>query len=467
MPRRNLKHFEISERKILLRVFDVVWVLFSLSVIGILLDFQYFSINSEFWEWALILTIYLSVFATVFELYDLQKASKFYTVFKNVVFTVSVTVLFFILTPYFTPELPDNRLQIVYFYLAVLLAMLIWRFSYIILISTPRFYKRVLIMGNFENMAHIAAQLQEADPYYNIIGCVHSGGNLNGKKYGHAGTKLMEFADSDLNNLLKENNIDELLISNLSPNGNKEIIHEELLELLRDGFPIKDYNQVYEEKTYRIPVAHLEADFYKFFPFSRNHQNKFYLFFLRLAEIFISLLGMMFAAFLIPIILVGNYFGNKGRLFYKQNRVGKNGKIFKIFKFRTMKHNSEPNGAQWAQKNDVRITRFGKFMRRSRMDEFPQFYNILKGDMSLIGPRPERPCFVEELSKMIHFYDTRHVIKPGLTGWAQVMTEYGNSHAGSMEKLQYDLYYIKHRNFFLDITVLIRTLSTILFYRGQ
>ncbi|HET7360884.1 MAG TPA: sugar transferase [Salinimicrobium sp.] len=467
MPRKNFTHFEISERKILLRVFDVVWVLFSLSVVGIVLDFKYFSFNSEFWEWALILAVYLCVFATVFELYDLQKASKFYTVFKNVVFTVSITVLFFLLTPYFTPELPNNRLQIVYFFLAILTAMLIWRFAYIVLISTPRFYKRVLIMGNPENMAHIAAQLREADPHYNIIGCVHSGKNHNGEPAGQTGIKLAEFANCNLNNLLRENSIDELLISNLSLNGNKEIIHEELLELLRDGFPVKDYNQVYEEKTYRIPVEHLEEDFYKFFPFSRNHQNKFYLFFQRVADIFVSLFGIVIGALLIPFILVANYFGNRGKLFYKQKRVGKNGKVFEILKFRTMKHDAETNGAQWAQKNDVRITRFGKFMRRSRMDEFPQFYNILKGDMSLIGPRPERPCFVEELSKMIHFYDTRHVIKPGLTGWAQVMTEYGNSHAGSMEKLQYDLYYIKHRNFFLDITVLIKTLSTIVFYRGQ
>ena len=132
-----------------------------------------------------------------------------------------------------------------------------------------------------------------------------------------------------------------------------------------------------------------------------------------------------------------------------------------------MCYDAEPNGAQWAQKNDSRVTRFGKFLRRSRLDEIPQFYNILKGDMSLIGPRPERPYFVKELAEMIPFYDTRHVIKPGLTGWAQVMADYGDSHGDSLDKLQYDLYYIKHRNVFLDITILTKTLSTIIFFRGQ
>lgn len=132
-----------------------------------------------------------------------------------------------------------------------------------------------------------------------------------------------------------------------------------------------------------------------------------------------------------------------------------------------MELNSEPNGAQWAQKNDARVTRFGKFLRRSRLDEFPQFYNILKGEMSFIGPRPERPVFVKELSESIPFYDTRHFIKPGLTGWAQVMTDYADSHADSLEKLQYDLYYIKYRNIFMDITILTKTLSTIIFFRGQ
>ena len=128
-----------------------------------------------------------------------------------------------------------------------------------------------------------------------------------------------------------------------------------------------------------------------------------------------------------------------------QERIGKNGVPFKIVKLRSMIINAEEHGVKWAQKNDARITKFGKFLRRTRLDEFPQFINVIKGDMSIIGPRPERAFFVNELSQIVPFYETRHIIKPGLTGWAQVNTRYGASVDDSLTKLQYDLYYIKHR----------------------
>jgi lipopolysaccharide/colanic/teichoic acid biosynthesis glycosyltransferase len=129
--------------------------------------------------------------------------------------------------------------------------------------------------------------------------------------------------------------------------------------------------------------------------------------------------------------------------------------------------NAEKNGAVFSTKNDKRITTFGKFLRKSRLDEFPQFINILKGDMAVIGPRPERPVFVREIADIMPFYETRHVIKPGLTGWAQVNYSYGATIEDSLIKLQYDLYYIKHRSIFIDINIIIKTLSTVVFYRGQ
>ncbi|MCL4147353.1 UNVERIFIED_CONTAM: hypothetical protein GTU68_040361 [Idotea baltica] len=217
----------------------------------------------------------------------------------------------------------------------------------------------------------------------------------------------------------------------------------------------------------RVPVQFVGKDFYKYFPFSRSNQNKLYLFFHRLFDIIISIVGLSIGIVLLPIILLGNVIGNRGSLFYSQDRIGKNGEIFKIIKFRTMVKNAEKAGAVWAKKGDVRVTPFGKFLRNSRLDEIPQFINILKSEMSLIGPRPERPVFVKELSKMLPFYETRHIVKPGLTGWAQVKTRYAASLDDSLLKLQYDLYYIKHRGFFLDMNILIKTLSTVIFFRGQ
>jgi lipopolysaccharide/colanic/teichoic acid biosynthesis glycosyltransferase len=192
-----------------------------------------------------------------------------------------------------------------------------------------------------------------------------------------------------------------------------------------------------------------------------------YLLVVRILEILISLWGLALGAALLPLILIGNVLGNRGRLFYTQDRIGKNGKVFKILKLRTMVKNAEKDGAVFTTSNDSRITTFGKFLRKARIDEFPQFFNILKGDMGVIGPRPERPVFVNEIAEVMPFYETRHVIKPGLTGWAQVNYSYGETIDDSLIKLQYDLYYIKHRSIFLDINIIFKTFSTILFYRGQ
>jgi lipopolysaccharide/colanic/teichoic acid biosynthesis glycosyltransferase len=170
---------------------------------------------------------------------------------------------------------------------------------------------------------------------------------------------------------------------------------------------------------------------------------------------------------LFPFIIIGNAIGNRGKLFYTQERVGKNGKTFQILKLRTMVNNAEPEGAVFSTPNDRRVTPFGRFLRKTRLDEIPQFVNILKGDMAVIGPRPERPFFVKEIAEKMPFYETRHVIKPGLTGWAQVNYFYGESIDDSLIKLQYDLYYIKHRSIFLDLNIIIKTISTVLFYRGQ
>ena len=206
---------------------------------------------------------------------------------------------------------------------------------------------------------------------------------------------------------------------------------------------------------------------YKFFPFSRSNQNKLYVYYTRFFDIVFSLVGLIGFFILAPFLWVINLFANKGSFFYTQERVGKNGIPFTIYKMRTMVQNAEQNGAVFATTNDSRITPFGKFLRKTRLDELPQFINVLKGDMAIIGPRPERPVFVEQIANAIPLYQTRHVIKPGLTGWAQVNYPYGSNLEDSLMKLRYDLYYIKHRSLFLDINIVVKTMSTVLFFRGQ
>ncbi|WP_250434179.1 sugar transferase [Hanstruepera flava] len=457
-------HFNISERKILLRLMDVISVLLVLCFISVKFNFDYFTISAENWSWVLVLALYISAFGTVFELYDLQKASRLDAVLANIVLTASVTVLFYLLTPYFTPFLPDNRLQILYFYLAIIVALMLWRFLYVKFITSPRFYKKVLIVGEISNIETIVEAFKNSDPNYKIIGFI----NCEAKKENDIVYKgISEYQPDAIHQVIQEENISEIVVASYNAETITSEIYLDLIALLERGFPIKEYTQVYEDITYRVPVQFVGKDFYKYFPFSRSNQNKLYLFFHRLFDLVIACIGVVCALILMPFIIMGNVVANRGPLFYSQERVGKNGEVFKIVKFRTMIVNAEKEGAVWATKHDKRVTAFGRFLRRSRLDEMPQFFNILKGDMSLIGPRPERPYFVQELSKVIPFYETRHIIKPGLTGWAQVKVRYGSTVEDSLLKLQYDLYYIKHRSFFLDANVIIKTLSTMIFFRGQ
>ncbi|WP_397362241.1 sugar transferase [Olleya sp. R77988] len=457
-------HFEISERKILLRLFDLLFIGLSLFGVSAFFEFDYFSVNDQHWAWFILLALYISVFGTVLELYDLQKSSRLDTVLGTVLLTTSVTVLFYLLTPFYTPSLPENRLQILYFYLAILFGLYFWRWAYITFISTPRFFKNVLLVGETSNIKTIVDAFANADPNYKIIGFI----NCETEKQDSIKYKgLKEYEPKAIHQIIKDEGISEIVIASYNSENITPSIYTDLITLLEKGFPIKEYTQVYEDITYRVPVQFVGKDFYKYFPFSRNNKNKLYLTYRRIFDVVLSLVGVVIGLLLLPIVLIGNLIGNRGKLFYTQERVGKNGIPFKIFKFRTMVKNAETAGAVWATKNDSRITAFGKFLRVSRLDEFPQFINILKGDMSIIGPRPERPYFVEELSQVIPFYETRHIVKPGLTGWAQVKARYGSSIDDSLLKLQFDLYYIKHRSFLLDINIIVKTLSTVIFFRGQ
>lgn len=465
MPKQSSNiHFEISERKVLLRLFDILVIGIALYSLSNFSAFDYFKIDETHWRWLLVLVIYIMGFGTVFELYDLKKSSKIETVSIAIILTASVTVLVYLLTPFFTPILPDNRIQILYFYLAILLPLLAWRLAYISFISTPRFYKRALLIGEISSIKVVVDAFKAADPNYQIIGFINCEiEQEDAIKY----KGIPEFNASQIQNIIDEENISEILVASYNSETIAPKIYVDLINLLEKGYPIRDYTKVYEEMAYRVPVQFIGKDFYKNFPFNRNNKNKLFLAYRYVFDVLLSVIGILFSLLILPFILIGNVIGNRGPLLYSQERVGKNGKPFKIYKFRSMVKNAEANGAVWATKNDSRVTTFGRFLRTTRLDELPQLINILKGDMSIIGPRPERPVFVNELSQVMPFYNTRHIVKPGLTGWAQVKSRYGSSIDDSLVKLQYDLYYIKHRSFVLDFSIIIKTLSTVIFFRGQ
>ncbi|PPK92723.1 exopolysaccharide biosynthesis polyprenyl glycosylphosphotransferase [Nonlabens xylanidelens] len=456
-------HFEMSERKILLRFIDVIVVLCALYLLGIIFQFDYFLINERQWMWSVILAGYLLFFATVFEMYNLQRASRITGTLRSAVSTGSVTSLVYLLTPFFTPVLPENRIQILYFYLAVTLPLLLWRAVYIKLFASSRFNKNIIIIADSSDAALVAQTLQDVDPNYNISGFINTGPAI---EQGHiVGVKSIGIKDA--HELLHDQSVTEIVVASNEVEGITSNLYKWLIELVENGYSVREYTQVYEEMTDRVPVQYVGKDFYRYFPFARNNQNRLYLVYHRLFDLVASVLGILIGIALVPFVFLGNLIGNRGPLFYTQERVGLNRKLFKIIKFRTMVTDAEKSGAQFAVVNDARITKFGKFLRATRIDEFPQFLNILKGDMSVIGPRPEREIFVEQLSEKIPFYETRHVVKPGLTGWAQVKTKYGVTDEDHLRKLQYDLFYIKKRSVFLDIRIIVKTLSTVIFFKGQ
>lgn len=462
---RNLKkiHFNVSERKILLRIIDLTVVFLGLYCIAYFFDFQYFQIKKENYYWFLVLSIYILFFGEVYEMYDLQNASSENKILKSVILTASSTFMVYVLTPIFTPILPTNRLQLIYFFFSIFFSLLLWRLLYSNFFATHRFVKKAVLICNFEDLEELKFDIEIADPNYKIDAFVAINKTENSFE------KAIEIESLAIQNLelyIQKNKISEIIIASEHTDGITTLFYNKLLELLENGVIIKEYVQVYEDLTQRIPVHFMARDFYRYFPFSRRN-NTLYLVLIRSLDVFVSIIGILIGSLLIPFIFIGNKIGNKGPLFYSQERVGKNGVIFNILKFRTMFQNAETNGAVFAVQNDKRITFFGNLLRKTRADEFPQFINILKGEMALIGPRPERPFFVSKISAEMPFYDTRHVIKPGLTGWAQINYSYGDSIDDSLEKLQYDLYYIKHRSLFLDTNIIIKTISAVLFYRGQ
>jgi lipopolysaccharide/colanic/teichoic acid biosynthesis glycosyltransferase len=226
---------------------------------------------------------------------------------------------------------------------------------------------------------------------------------------------------------------------------------------------------LYEQITGRIPIELVGQHLWALVLPHQEHALPFNLYqtLKRIIDCMLALVGLTLFALCFPALALAIKLDSPGPIFYFQERVGRGGNVFKIAKLRSMIDGAENlTGARWATAYDQRVTRFGRIMRKTRLDEIPQLINVLAGNMSLVGPRPERPEFVYLLGREIPFYQSRHVVKPGLTGWAQIRYGYGNSTGDALRKLQYDLYYIRHQSFMFDLLIMARTIVTILKFRG-
>jgi sugar transferase (PEP-CTERM system associated) len=240
---------------------------------------------------------------------------------------------------------------------------------------------------------------------------------------------------------------------------------DQLLTCRTRGVRILDLAAFYERSHAQVPVDSLKASWLVYGEgFVQGPARRFAK---RSFDVLSSLLLLVVASPLMLLSAVAIKLDSRGPVFYRQERVGLGGRTFQCVKFRSMRTDAESDGvARWAQKNDSRITRVGAFMRKTRIDELPQLISVLKGEMSIVGPRPERPEFVAELRKHIPFYELRHGVKPGVTGWAQVRYTYGASVEDARKKHQFDLYYLKHNTLLLDLQILVETVSVVLFREG-
>ena len=267
-----------------------------------------------------------------------------------------------------------------------------------------------------------------------------------------------------LTDFIKEKNIRILIITKL------KLTKEEMREILNlklSGVEVKSYSDYMLENEAKIDVEFIDEEWllqaYGFKILHSHIQTN-------IKRIFDMTMAFIIGILTLPIMGIAAIIvklESPGPIIYSQDRVGENGKEFKVHKFRSMRNDAEKDGAKWAQVNDPRVTKFGNFMRKTRIDELPQLVNVLKGQMSFIGPRPERMVFIKELEKEIPYYNLRHMVKPGLTGWAQVMYPYGASVEDARRKLEYDLYYIKHHSLYLDMMIMFMTFKTVVFGKGR
>lgn len=339
--------------------------------------------------------------------------------------------------------------------------MVSWRVSIHWFLGHPDFGERILIVGSGNLAVEVAREvLNRPDAGYRIVGFVGNDAELLGKSL--INPRVIGLTE-ELDHIVKRENIDRIVVAMGERRG--QLPTNKLLQLSLTGeVNIEEGASFYERVTGRVSLNMLRPSWLIFT--GRGRQKKLAGVARSTVHWFVALVGAILSLPIVIVTAILIKLESRGPIFYKQERVGKNGRTFVLAKFRSMRVDAEQDGPVWASKSDSRTTRVGRVIRKIRVDEIPQFWNILKGEMSFVGPRPERPHFVAQLAEEIPFYEQRHLIAPGLTGWAQIKYPYGASIEDARQKLQYDLFYIKNHSLVLDAYIMFDTIKIILFGRG-
>jgi len=401
------------------------------------------------------------------ELYDVHRANDWRRTIQGVAVAAAVGLTLYLLLYFYYADPPRSSLPrrgVASFVVAAAVLTLAWRWLYIQIFTARQFMRRVLLIGGGITGSLLLKKINtlKVKPF-DLIGIIDDdhrklGTNIDG--YQVIGTS------DQIHKIVQANEVSEVIVAIM---GEMEgCLFQSLLDAQESGIQITRMETAYEEILGRVPIQSLEADWILRTFSDQARASVFFELTKRLIDIFGALIGLTIFLLLLPIISILILIDDGWPIFYTQTRSGKGGITYTILKFRTMHQDAEADGVpRWANKDDARATRVGRLLRKTHIDELPQFFNVLRGEMSLIGPRAERPELVLMYQQQIPFYRARLLVRPGITGWAQVNFGYASSVDETMMKLEYDLYYIKHRTLSMELLILLRTPATIFGFRGR
>jgi sugar transferase (PEP-CTERM system associated) len=433
----------------------IVWTSFLLGAVYAFRQDSYLVLNYEGgYLKILVVTILVLVCSHWFDLYDTARLTSRGELYFRLLMVPGLLAFVLAAVSYLRPDYLLGNGSSAVGLLILTVALFGWRMGYTWLIQLPILIERVYVLGTGERAQRLVQGLRQ-NPEIGVE-IVSWTGKLEG-------ALTRESVAVHLMDVVRKQKVHRVIVA--MPDRRGTIPMQELLDLRMHGVKIEEAASWLERISGKIEVENLYPSWLVFGKGFRR--GTIFQMVRRGVSILISMIGLILALPLLPVIALAIRLDSEGPVLYKQTRVGKGGRTFNVVKFRTMRTDAEAlSGPQWAGDNDPRVTRVGRFLRSSRLDEIPQLWCVLRGDMAFVGPRPERPEFVEWLSREIPYYSVRHMVRPGLTGWAQVKYKYGSTVEDAREKLQYDLFYIKNASIGLDLLIMFQTIKTVILSRG-
>lgn len=460
----------VSERRVLLTIGDMAATLASVALALLLWAYNaHAAYTAEFimsqWHWFAIMPALWLVLAESNDYYNLRVSARLRSSFLRLIAIMSELLVIYLIIFFLSPIGSLPRRFVLYYAVISLALTGVWRGCRLFLIGWTGFHRRVLVVGTGKATQMICDALKnEAYADYLVVGQVSSVFDQ-----GIPGSQLVPTlgTGAELPDLVMRHGASELVmayINEIPPD-----VFEGAMTCYERGVEIIPATVLYEQITGRVAIEHVGEHLWTMvLPVARpTLALTVYAVVKRLLDCIIAAIGLALFCFMLPMLALAIKLDSRGPVFFSQQRLGRAGRVFVAFKLRSMVVGAEStSGPRWANANDRRVTRVGRVMRKLRLDEAPQLLNVLRNEMSLVGPRPERPEFIHQLSQEIPYYRTRLAVKPGLTGWAQVRYRYGSSVEDAWRKLQYDLYYIRHQSLVLDVSIILRTIGTVLLMRG-